>query len=66
MPAMDLVTIAGIIIVVVLVVSLGRMLLHSLRTVFFVLLFIFLLVFLFGVSIGDIFESVTRVLFMVF
>ena len=66
MPAMDLVTIAGIIIVVVLVVSLGRMLLHSLRTVFFVLLFILLLVFLFGVSIGDIFESVTRVLFMVF
>tara|TARA_Y100000310_G_C20639932_1_gene793329 strand:+ start:1255 stop:1425 length:171 start_codon:yes stop_codon:yes gene_type:complete len=55
-----------IVVVVLIVLSLGRFLLHSVRALFFVLLGALVLVFVFGLSYTDLLDWVVKILLWVF
>ncbi len=63
---MELITLLMIVVVVLIVLSLGRFLLHSVRALFFVLLGALVLVFVFGLSYTDLLDWVVKILLWVF
>lgn len=63
---MELFSIIGVLILIFIVLSVEKILTHGIKFLFYSLLAVFVVVFVFGISLNDIFETVSNLILLVF
>lgn len=63
---MELSTLVLAVVAIIVIISLGKMIFHSLRFILAVLVVVLVLIFVFGISFGDLVNGITALVLWVF